>query len=380
MFIYNAKIYPVDAPVIENGYVEVERGVIVRTGSGAPENKTIEDIDAKGALLLPGFIDAHSHIGLIGDGMGEDGDDANEDSDPVTPHLRAIDALNFTDGYFKDAYRAGITAVVTGPGSSNPIAGDFIAIKTCGRSADEMLIRQAGIKFALGENPKVSFSGKESPPVTRMATAALIREALYKAKRYAEDSESGETPPEYDIKCEALIPLIRGEIKACFHCHRADDIMTAVRIAKEFSLKLTLIHCTEGYLIGDLIKEAEAEAVIGPVICDRGKPELSKLSAKNAPELYKRGIKFAICSDHPETPSEYLSLSAALCVKNGLPAEEAIKAITLTAAEICGIDDKTGSITAGKDADLILLDGDPFDIMTNVVMTMINGKVIYERN
>ncbi len=382
-----------DAPIIPHGFVKTENGVITQVSAGDPsdinaepcvaEPCVAESFDAEGGLLLPGLIDAHSHIGLIGDGMGAEGDDVNEDSDPVTPHLRAIDGLCFTDRCFRDALAAGVTVSVTGAGSSNPIGGDLIAVKNYGRCADEMLIRRTGIKFALGENPKAAFSDKDGAPVTRMATAAIIREALYKAKRYMNDkadaSESGDSPPDYDIKCEALIPLLERKLKAHFHCHRADDIMTAVRIAKEFSLDYVLVHCTEGHLIADILGEEKASALVGPVICDRGKPELAELTPANAGILHKNGVKTAVCTDHPEVPVQYLTASAAYCVKEGLPYEEALRGLTAVPAEIAGIYDRVGSITVGKDADLVLFDGDPLEIMTNVTATFVNGKIVYRR-
>jgi imidazolonepropionase-like amidohydrolase len=247
-----------------------------------------------------------------------------------------------------------------------------------------MLIRQVGIKFALGENPKSTFSDKDGTPVTRMATAALIREALYKAKRYMQDKadaeSSGEALPEYDIKCEALIPLLEHKLKAHFHCHRADDIMTAVRIAEEFELEYVLVHCTEGHVVADILGEKHASALIGPVICDRGKPELSKLTTANAGILYKNGVQIAFCTDHPEIPVQYLAASAAYCVKAGLPKEEALRALTVDPAKIIGIYDRVGSITVGKDADMVIFDGDPLEIMTNVKATVINGKIVYRKD
>ncbi|MBQ7981217.1 MAG: amidohydrolase, partial [Oscillospiraceae bacterium] len=308
MFLYNAKIYPQgeNAAAIPCGYVQIEDGKITNVAAGTPLKVTDGDIDLHGLRVYPGFIDIHTHMGLIGDGQGAEGEDVNEDSDPITPHLRTIDGLCFTDGYFADAVKAGVTTCVTGVGSTNPIGGDLIAVHTSGRCADEMLLKRVGIKFALGENPKSTFADRDTAPITRMATAALIREALYKAKRYAQDKadaeESGESLPEYDIKCEALIPLLNREIKAHFHCHRADDIMTAVRIAEEFDLDYVLIHCTEGHKIADLLGEKHASAVVGPIICDRGKPELAGLTVANAGILYNNGVDVAICTDHPEVP------------------------------------------------------------------------------
>lgn len=382
MYIYNARILPMDGDEIGRGYVLVENGKIAEVGEGMPQHVRKSDIDAEGKLLMPGFIDIHTHMGFIGDGAGEEGIDVNEGSDPVMPQLRAVDGLNFMDGYFADAVSAGVTSVVTGVGSLNPIGGDMVALKTAARCLDEALIGTVGIKFALGENPKSYYTERDDAPQTRMATAALIREALEKARRYMVLTERAEEPedlPDYDIKCEALIPLLKGEVKAHIHCHRADDIMTALRICKEFGLKPLLIHCTEGHLIADLLGEAHAEAVVGPIICDRGKPELAYASLENAGKLCAAGVKTAICTDHPETPITFLTAGAAYCCKYGMPKNEALKGLTITAAELGGFADRTGSVTVGKDADLILLDDDPFEIMTNVCMTMINGKIVFER-
>lgn len=380
MYIYNGSIYPVGSPVIGKGYVRVEGDKILEVSPGEPPGISGGDINARGMRILPGFIDIHTHLGFIGDGAGEEGIDINEGSDPVMPHLRAEDGLNYRDGYFADAVRAGVTSVITGVGSLNPIGGDMIAVKTSGRCLEEAIIRRAGIKFALGENPKGYYNDRDEAPQTRMATAALIREALQKAKRYKELSDAAEDVtdlPELDVKCEALLPLLDGEMKAHFHCHRADDILTALRICGEFGIKPLLVHCTEGYLIADLLAEKGAEAVIGPVISDRGKPELANASLRNAAVLAQAGVKTAICTDHPENPIDFLTAGAAYCIKHGLPEETALRAVTLTAAELGGIAHRTGSLEAGKDADLIILDGSPFEIMTNVKMVMINGKTVY---
>lgn len=384
MYIYNAEIHTMEGVKPFIGYVGFENGKITSVGEGEPADIPSDSFDAGGKKLFPGFIDPHSHIGLIGDGMGVEGEDVNEDTDPVTPHLRTIDGINCFDRCFSDAVACGVTTAVTGVGSSNPIGGDFIAVKTHGRCADEMLIRKVGIKFALGENPKSAFSDKDTAPVTRMATAAIIREALFKAKRYLDDKnfaiENDESLPEFDIKSEALIPLFEHKLKAHFHCHRADDIMTAVRISKEFGLDYVLVHCTEGHKITDILGRENASALTGPIICDRGKPELAELTTANAGVLDRHGVKVAICTDHPEIPVQYLPTSAAYCVKAGLPKEEAMKALTINAAEIIGIADRVGSIKVGKDADFAIFDGDPLEIMTNCSAVFIDGKKIFERN
>ena len=388
MLIYNAEIHSSDGNILfPCGFVRCENGKISQVGEYVPETmkkqfaEEPDSFDVNGRRLYPGFIDVHTHIGLIGDGQGAEGEDVNEDSDPVTPHLRTIDGLNHTDGYFADAVKAGVTCCVTGVGSTNPIGGDLIAIKTWGRSADEMLIKRVGIKFALGENPKSTFAERDSAPITRMATAAIIREALFKAQRYMKDKseaeENGDSLPEFDMKSEALIPLLKREIKAHFHCHQANDILTAVRIAKEFDLDHVLVHCTEGHIAADILGKEKASAVVGPIICDRGKPELSRQTLENAAVLYKNGVKTAVCTDHPEVPIQYLCTSAAYCVKAGLPREEAMKAITSYAAEIAGID--AGEIAVGLDGDMVITDGDPLEIMTDVLMTIINGKVVWFR-
>lgn len=384
MFLYNAKIHAQSGEMpIACGYIEIDDGRIAAVSAGTPLKTTDEDIDLHGLHIYPGFIDIHTHMGLIGDGQGAEGEDVNEDSDPITPHLRTIDGLCFTDGYFADAVKAGVTTCVTGVGSTNPIGGDLIAIHTYGRCADEMLLKRVGIKFALGENPKSTFADRDTAPITRMATAALIREALFKAKRYMQDKadaeENGESMPEFDIKSEALIPLLNREIKAHFHCHRADDIMTAVRIAEEFELDYVLVHCTEGHKVADLLGEKNASAVVGPIICDRGKPELAGLTVANAGILYNNNVNVAICTDHPEVPIQYLPASAAFCVKEGLPKEAAIPAITSSAAKIAGIDNLVGDIATGRIADLAITDGDPLEIMTNVKMTIIAGKIVYNK-
>lgn len=384
MYIYNAEIHTMEGVKPFIGYVGFENGKITSVGEGEPADIPSDSFDAGGKKLFPGFIDPHSHIGLIGDGMGVEGEDVNEDTDPVTPHLRTIDGINCFDRCFSDAVACGVTTAVTGVGSSNPIGGDFIAVKTHGRCADEMLIRKVGIKFALGENPKSAFSDKDTAPVTRMATAAIIREALFKAKRYLDDKnfaiENDESLPEFDIKSEALIPLFEHKLKAHFHCHRADDIMTAVRISKEFGLDYVLVHCTEGHKIADILGRENASALTGPIICDRGKPELAELTTANAGALDRHGVKVAICTDHPEIPVQYLPTSAAYCVKAGLPKEKAMKALTINAAEIIGIADRVGSIKVGKDADFAIFDGDPLEIMTNCSAVFIDGKKIFERN
>ncbi|MBR7007903.1 MAG: amidohydrolase [Ruminococcus sp.] len=380
MKIVNAKIYTCDEAftVIDNGFVEVENGRITAVGECAPGSKG--DIDAQGKSLFPGFIDCHTHLGLTTSGVGFEGEDLNESVDSCTPQLRIIDGINPLDYSFELARKAGVTAAVVSPGSANAVAGQIFAIKTSGKRIDKMSMGQVGIKFSLGENPKMTYNDRDETPVTRMAIAAVIREALFKAKRYGDDvdkalSEDSDMP-EYDIKSEALLPLLDRKIKAHFHCHRADDIFTAVRIAAEFDLDYTLVHCTDGYLIADELAEEKCSAVIGPVICDRCKPEMASLSPENAAILAKCGVKVAVCTDHSEVPIEYLPLSVGICRKHGLSFKDALLSVTRNAAEIAGIADRVGSVEVGKDADLTMFEGDPFEVMSSPALVMIGGEIV----
>ena len=385
MLIYNAEIYTMDSKgVIENGWIEINGGRIAAIGEGNPINIPDDSIDAKGGTVLPGFIDAHTHLGIIEDGVDFEGDDCNESSEPFTPQMRAIDGINPFDRCFEEARMRGITAVASCPGSANACGGEICVIKTAGRRIDDMLIKTCGMKFALGENPKRVYSEKGTTPVTRMATAAIIREGLYKSRRYAHDMDiyysdnENYEPPEYDIKCEALMPLLERKQKAFFHCHRADDICTAIRIAKEFGLELVIIHGTEGYKIADILGEEEVPVICGPLICDRCKPEMRGLELKNAAILAENNVKLAICTDHTVIPIQYLPISAQAAVKGGLDMEKALRSLTIDAAEILGVDDVTGSLTAGKDADIQLYrkGESPLDLMSEPVLVMIDGEII----
>ena len=369
--------------VIPCGWVETDGSSIRTVGEGTPADIPADAVDADGGLLLPGFIDAHTHLGIIEDSLDFEGDDCNESTDPFTPQMRAVDGINPFDRCFEDARMRGITAVASGHGSANACGGEIAAIKTYGRRIDDMLIKNCGIKFALGENPKNVYNGREETPVTRMAIAALIREGLYKARRYVHDMDSyysdseNYDPPEYDIKCEALMPLLERKVKAFFHCHRADDICTAMRISKEFGLDPVIVHGTEGRLIADIIAAEEIPVICGPLICDRCKPEMRGLELENASLLHESGVKIAICTDHTVIPVQYLPLSAQAAVKGGLGFGEALKTLTINPAAILGIDDVTGSVTEGKDADIQLYrKGDnPLDLMSEPLLVMISGNI-----
>ena len=389
MLIYNARIFTVSGDYIEKGFVKAEEGKIAAFGSMSEltEKPSEADYNAEELTLYPAFIDAHCHLGMFENGIGFEGDDGNEETDPSTPHLRAIDAINPLDYCFTEAVRGGIGTVITGMGSANPIGGTFAAIKTYGsKMLDKRIIKEpCAMKFALGENPKTVYNDREEAPMTRMATAAVIREQLYKAKRYMEDMAEYEatkgtddevSKPDYDIKCEALIPLLKKEIKAHFHCHRADDIFTAIRLSKEFDLDYVLIHATDGSIIAKELGDEGASCVVGPLFCDRCKPELRNQTIETAAKLTKEGVEVAICTDHPENPIQYLPVTAGLAVRGGMSETDAIKAITINPARICGIDNRVGSIEVGKDADFVLFKGSPFDITTPPGAIFMDGKRI----
>lgn len=381
MHIKNVKIYTMndDESVIEHGFVTVEDGRITAVCDGDPADTSAEDIDGQGMTLYPGFIDAHTHMGLTSAGVGIEGEDLNEEFDPCTPQLHIIDGINPADYSFEMARQAGVTTVVVSPGSTNPIAGAITAVKTSGKRIDKMVVRTVGMKFAMGENPKLTYMDHEQSPVTRMAVAGIIRDSLYRAQRYMRDIEQAESEsdlPDYDSAMEALLPLLRREMTAHFHCHRADDIFTAIRLAKEFDLDYTLIHCTDGHLIADELAEENASCVVGPIICDKCKPEMANLSPANAAVLRKHGVKVAVCTDHSEVPIEYLPISVGVCMKHGLSFYDGLRSVTRTPAEIAGIFDRTGSIEAGKDADMVLFEGSPFEVMSSPALVMINGRIV----
>ncbi len=386
MYIINAKIYTMASDVIPNGWIQIEEGKISALGSMDKLPATEEElVDVHGAGVYPGFIDAHTHLGMCEDSLGFEGDDLNEETDPVTPQLRGIDAINPMDRCFTEALEAGVTTVVTGPGSANPISGQLAAIKTYGTCIDEMIVKApVAMKMALGENPKSVYHGKSQAPTTRMATAALIREELFKAQRYMQDTEHAQSdedidPPEYDMKAEALIPALKGEIEVHFHAHRADDIYTAIRIAKEFQLNYVIVHGTEGYLIADGLKKEGTRVLAGPFLTDRSKPELHNLTPANAGILNAKGVPTAIVTDHPVIPLQYLPTCAGLAVREGMAAEEALKAITIYPAVICGIDSRVGSIEAGKDADLVVFDTDPLAMTSKPRLVIASGKIVAKR-
>ena len=383
--IKNVHIYTMENEEFENGYVIISEDKIHDVGDmknfAQSESDFSSVYDGEGNILVPGFVDAHCHVGLFEEGVGDIGMDGNEDTSPVTPQLRAIDAVNPFDSAFKDAIAGGVTTVVTGPGSANVIGGQFAAMKTVGRCVDEMIIKApVSVKVALGENPTSVYSARKEAPVTRMATAAILREALMiaeeyneKVKAYKENPDENEKP-ELDFKSEALLPVLNREIPFKVHAHRADDICTAIRIAEEFNVRITLEHCTEGHLIPDIIKKKNIPVMLGPTLTSKSKLELKNLSF----EIYKcmedEGIDFAIITDHPEITIDNLYLCAALAVKNGLSKEAALKGITINAAKNNDIEKRVGSIKKGKDADLVIIEGELFSLNSKIKKVFTEGK------
>ncbi len=417
--------------IIEDGFIAADNGVILEVGPTEmlPTGKEWESkkwsesdvvVDAGGGWVLPGFIDAHSHIGLFDDSLDLEGSDGNELTDPITPYLRAIDGIHNADVCFREAYEAGVSVVMTGPGSGNVMGGQFALLRTYERTVDRAVIAEPGAqKAAFGENPKRVYGQDKKSPSTRMGIAGLLRDTLFATLEYAEkldiyrtkmteyeeakasgDEDAPERPdkPDFDFEAESLLSVVTGRLPLKIHAHRQDDILTAVRICNEFGVTYTLEHCTEGHLIADVLydeyvaglepgrgtgnREAKGGRllgiVVGPIIGDRSKPELSHLMPETAERLRRTGLPVAIMTDHPCVPEQYLATSAALAVKAGMPYEAALRAITSTAAEILGISDCFGSLTVGKTADFTLFTGDPFDYRSRVRLFVGGGAVRYD--
>lgn len=379
--IKNARIITMSGDNYQNGCILFDDKILyVGEEKGLESDKVI---DASGKIVMPGLIDAHCHVGMFEDSLGFEGDDGNEDSDPVMPHLRAIDGINPFDRAFEEARCAGVTSVVTGPGSANPVGGQFAAIKTAGICIDDMIIKApAAMKFALGENPKCVYNEKDEAPVTRMGTVALIRELLIKSKdhmesleKYNENSDENEKP-EFDIKLDAMIPVLKREIPVKIHAHRADDICTAIRIGKEFDIDVTIEHCSDGDAVAPILERENVPIMLGPTLSDRSKTELKNLTFDTYKNLSDRGLSVAIITDHPEITIENLPLCAVMAVKHGMNEEKALKAITITAARNCRIADRVGSLEKGKDADIAVFTDLPTRFDAECVMTFIDGKQV----
>ncbi len=343
-----------------------------------PEGAEAQVIDASGCLVMPGLIDAHCHVGITEEKKGIEGDDCNENVEPVTPWLRAVDAINTMDAAFDDAVQAGITSLMAGPGSSNVVGGQFAFLKTRGRRIDDLIVRApAAMKIAFGENPKVNYAGMGKSPVTRMAIAGMLRRELFAARRYCQQRQQGET--EEDFCLEPWVPVFSRQIPLKAHVHRVDDIFTAIRIAEEFGLRMTLDHCSEGHLIADEIAASGFPAIVGPDLSSRNKIEIQNVDFKTSGVLYRAGVQIAICTDHPVSTIQSLPLCAGLAVKEGLPMYAGLEVITCNPARICGVYDRVGSLEEGKDADIAVFTSNPMEVFSRTLFTIINGEIVYQR-
>ena len=384
LYIVGGKILTMAGFVWEKGYLCIENGKIKELGpmtDGAPFPlpEEAEVINALGYLVMPGLIEAHCHMGITEEKKGMEGDDCNETVNPITPYLRSIDAINPMDAAFDDALKAGITSAMIGPGSANVVGGTFSFVKTHGRSIDELIVlAPAAMKVAFGENPKRVYRDKRDS--SRMTTAALLREILFKAREYMEKKEAAgddlSKRPSFDIKLEALLPVLRREIPLKAHAHAAEDIFTALRIAKEFGVKITLEHVTEGHLIVEELAEENVPLAVGPTLTSASKFELRNKSWTTPGVLAAAGCQVSIITDSPVIPQEYLPLCAGLAVQAGMDPFAALQAITINPARHAGIEDRVGSLEVGKDADIVITDGCPFEVSTKVKYVFIDGKEV----
>ena len=398
--ITNGQVMTITRGTLERGTVLVEGGRIVAIGEEVEIPEDAQVYDATGKVVMPGLIDAHCHVGLFPDGIGGEYSDGNEMTDPITPHLRALDAVHPDDPAFKELASAGVTTVLTGPGSGNLVGGQWVCLKTVPKpNVQQMvLLEPAGMKMALGENPKRVYGEQKKAPSTRMGNAAKLRAALVDAQNYTEKwrryederiryeakvqagDKEAESPkqPERDLMLEALGKVLRREMKARIHAHRADDMLTAIRIAEEFDLDLTLEHATEGYKIADILANKGIPVTAGPILFSRVKYELKDMTPKNPGMMAKAGVKVAIQTDEMSAV-KYLPINAALAVREGMPEEEALKAITINPAEIIGVADRVGSLEVGKDADIVVFSGHPFDYRSVAELVLVDGQVAYRR-
>ena len=382
ILLKNGTLYPMAGEVFSyKGDILVEDGRIAAIGKSidAPDAQVY---DLTGLAVMPGLIDSHCHIGLFGTAMGDRGVDGNENTSASTPHLRAIDSINPMDDEFEHAWKHGVTCVSTGPGSANPICGQFVTMKTAGRMLDGRIMKEpAAMKMAFGENPKCAHNGQY--PVTRMGTAAIIREQLQKAIDYGRAIEraeaEGRPAPDKNIQMEALLPVVRGELPVKAHAHRVDDILTALRIAKEFNLDMSIEHCSEGQYICEELKEAHG-VIIGPLIGFPHKLEVKNQTPEAGRVFYEAGVPFAIMSDLPGMHVCDIIMSAGMCIREGLPMEEAMRALTITPAKFLKVDDRVGSLEVGKDADIVVFTANPLEyVNANCVMTLIDGNILQDK-
>ncbi len=375
LLVKNGNLYTMESEEPINADMFVSNGKIAEIGKNIKVTDDVKIIDATGMNVFPGFIDAHSHLGICEEKASAQVDESNENTNPITPAVRGLDGVNPMDSAFHNALASGVTGVMVGPGSANPIGGQFAFIKTYGRCIDDMVVlAPSAIKIAFGENPMTNYGLNGNTPSCRMGTASMIREELFRAQQYFENGNNKEK----DFLLESYRGLFEGKIPLKAHVHRADDILTAIRIAKEFGVELTLDHCTEGHLIAEKIAESGFPAIVGPSLASRNKKEVSQSDFKTAGILKKTGVRVAITTDHPVSRIQYLPLCAGLAAKEGLGEYDALKAITIDAAKICRVDHRLGSIKVGKDADMVIYEGSPFDIFSRVFVTIIDGKIVWQ--
>lgn len=375
LLIQNGIVYTMEEEKPQRADILLNHGKIEKIAQTIEPTVEMERFDAEGMSIFPGFIDAHSHIGIAQEKITMQSDESNEGTQPITPEMRAIDAINPMDSAFHNALASGITGVMAGPGSANPIGGQFAFLKTHGRRIDDMvMLAPAAIKIAFGENPMGNYGLNGNMPSTRMGIAAMIRKELFRARQYF-DSE----PEEKDFTLESYRDLFEGKIPLKAHVHRTDDIFTAIRIAKEFGVGLTLDHCTEGHLIAEEIAESGYPAIVGPSLASRSKTEVSLSDFKTAGVLQRAGVCVALTTDHPVSRIQNLPLCAAMAAREGWDGWHALRAITIDAARICRVDDRLGSIKVGKDADLAIFDGDPLHVQTTLQATIIGGEIVWPK-
>ncbi|GAA3465631.1 amidohydrolase [Nonomuraea roseola] len=379
--ITSGYVVPVDGDPIDGGTVLIQDGKIVAVGRDVEIPDGVQVVDVEGGWVLPGFVEAHGHLGVHEEADGWAGQDTNEMTDPNGARLRALDAINPGDLGFADALSGGVTTAVIKPGSGNPIGGQTVAVKCWGRTVEEMLVREpVSVKSALGENPKRVYGDQKKLPSTRQGVAAVIRDAFRKAQDYQarRDHAAAEGKPfDRDGTLEVLGKVLDGELPWCQHTHRADDIVTALRLADEFGYRLIINHGTEGHLIADVLAERRIPVIIGPLFTSRSKVELRNRSLRNPGILARAGVELAITTDHPVVPIHFLVYQATLAVKEGLDRDTALRSITVNPARIMGLDDRVGSLRPGLDGDVVIWSGDPLDIMSRALRVFVDGREVY---
>ncbi len=374
--ITNGRLFTITLGIIEGGTILIEGDKLVAVGQALDVPQGARVLDAAGCHVYPGLVDAHTHHGVYAEISGPEGADGNEMTDPITPHVRALDSLDWYDPGFDNSVANGVTTVNVLPGSGNVIGGQGVAVKTWGaRPSERVLLQPSGVKMALGENPKRVYGGKKKTPATRLGNAAKMREAFVQARTYQQKRSRDEG--ERDLRWEILADVLEGKLPARCHAHRADDILTALRISREFGFRLTIEHCTEGHYVADELAAAGVMCTLGPLLTGKSKQELKDRSLEAAPALERAGVVFGFTTDHPVIPSYSLPLCAAYAVGAGMSREGALRALTLDPARVIGLEHRIGSLDAGKDADCLIADGDILDPRTRVLTTIVDGQVAW---